>query len=217
MKKEYYITVIILSLLFFVSCRGTDGGSSGAGFFERPAPAELESRVAAAWKAYESGDATAAAETFAEIVSSGDDGFLARESESLGVCEGFGYSLLRCGRTDEALYQFVKGTASPESAVGAAGCYLARYDFGSCIKCFDAYPAIYTNEAALAKRFPVVSGDLNVEARKILFTALFLRNGPGDMDAAARVYSLIAEKTSEAGIGRAMDEIFLSSLKNYSK
>lgn len=213
MRNKLFFTILFLGL-FAISCNKIDTDSNPSRLFPAGGRAAAESAVDDAWSSFYAGDHEAAAAKFAAVLGSGDEEFIAERSTATGLRCGFGYSLLRAGRADEALYQFeFESDRLIESAIGAAGIYLARREYAECERKFAAFDKLYYESSPYAGSFKVFA-DASREAHKILFLAYYYM--PRTAAAAAGMktqYSFIAGNTSETGITESADKIFLKIIR----
>lgn len=200
--------------LFVVSCNKIDTASNTSSLFVRDGRAAAESAAAGAWASYRAGDYEAASAGFAALLGSGEEEFIAERSAETGARCGFGYSLLKSGRTDEALYQFeFESDRVLESAIGAAGIYLSRREYAECVKKFAGFDKLFYQRSPYEGAFGLF-GDPCREAHKILFLAYCYMPRTAEAAAAMRTqYSFIAGDTAENGISDGAGEIFLKIME----
>ena len=214
MRNKFFLTILFFGL-FAISCNKIDADSNPSRLFQAGGRAAAESAVDDAWSSFYAGDHEAAAAQFAAVLGSGDADFIAERSSATGLRCGFGYSLLRAGRIDEALYQFeFEADRLIESAIGAAGVYLARREYAECERKFTAFDKLYYEKSPYASNFKVCA-DVNLEAHKILFLAYYyMPRTPAASAGMKTQYSFISGNTSETGINESADKIFLKIIRN---
>jgi hypothetical protein len=213
MRNNFFLTILFLGM-FAISCNKIDTDSNPSRLFQAGGRAASESAVGDAWSSLYSGDHEAAVAKFAAVLGSGDEEFIAERSAATGLRCGFGYSLLRAGRNDEALYQFeFEADRLIESAIGAAAIYLARREYAECERKFAAFDKLHYESSPYARNFKVFA-DVNLEAHKILFLAYYyMPRTPAASDGMKTQYSFIAGNTSETGINESADKIFLKIIQ----
>ncbi len=215
----FLIFMALLTPAFLViSCAKVDMENNPARLFETGGRAAAQRAAAMAWSRYYAKDYAGALEDFAAIINSGEEDYIAYESADSGLRCGFGYSLLACGRLDEALYQFgFDSAALVESAAGAAAVYLSKREYENCIRQFKAFDKLFYQASPYKQKFNVCD-DINRQAHKILFLAYCYMPASSENTANMKVqYSFIAGNTSELGISEGADKIFLKIINGAAK
>lgn len=220
-RRPYIFFVFLFffaSGIFVVSCAKVDMENNPARLFEPGGRAAAEQAAGEAWARYYARDYAGALDAFASIINSGEEDYIASESSGAGIRCGFGYSLLACGRLDEALYQFgFDSSALLESAIGAAAVNLSKREYESCVNQFRAFDKLFYLASPYKQKFGVCS-DINREAHKILFLAYYYMPATEENLTNMKLqYSFIADKTSEAGISEGADKIFLKIINEAAK
>ena len=221
-RRRLYVFLILIIFfapaLLVISCAKVDMENNPARLFETGGRAAAEQAAGEAWSRYYARDYAGALEGFAAIINSGEEDYIASESAGAGLRCGLGYSLLACGRLDEALYQFgFDSSALLESAVGAASVNLSRREYDNCVKQFKAFDKLFFMASPYKQKFGVCS-DINREAHKILFLAYYYMPATAENQSNMKIqYSFIADKTSEIGISEGADKIFLKIINEAAK
>ncbi len=221
-RRRIYIFIIFIIFLapslLVISCAKVDMENNPARLFETGGRAAMEQAVGLAWSRYYARDYAGALDGFAAIINSGEEDYIASESAVAGLRCGLGYSLLACGRLDEALYQFgFDSSALLESAVGAASVNLSKREYENCVMQFKAFDKLFFMASPYKQNFDVCS-DINGEAHKILFLAYYYMPATAENQNNMRIqYSFIADKTSETGISEGADKIFLKIINEAAK
>jgi len=214
MKKILIITIILTGLFLAISCKSSDGETSISRLYSKTTDDELAGRAFGAWNYYAAGKYGAALSEFGEILNSGGESFIKKRAGELGLHVGLGFSLLQVKRYDEALYQFEYDIdALPESAVGAATVHYVKRDYAGCVKSFDYFKRLYTEQFLYSKTFPALNFEVNLEAHKFLFLGLYFQNSADLAADAARQYEFLAGHTAEVGISSEADKIFSKTVK----
>lgn len=208
--KYISIFLIFSACVTAVSCNRVELDDNPARLFNKSDRAAAESAVKAAWADYYAGDFASALEKFAAVIGSGEEEFVLSASAKNGLRCGFGYSLLKSSRLDEALYQFeFEAGELIESAVGAAYVHFFRREYRECLKKLEPFDKLYYEAAPYGQNFRVCE-DVNLEAHKLIFLSnYYMPLSERNLAHMKTQYGFIADRTCETGISEGADKIFL--------